>query len=176
MLMVLNGTREAGKVIMDIMELRGGNSAEVYRVATTSIDFVWPRCLELMQTYDGGVFQFTDFDSVYQALKEDKIELWVGLRNKKIEIAGLTQVCGSKETYVELFWLGGENFSDFLEIGLQRIQQWSALIGAKNLVIGGRIGWTRRLKPFGFKFHRIEMIKPLDFIKTDVQGETSWRN
>lgn len=161
---------------MDIMELRGENSAEVYRVAITSVDFVWPRCAELMTKYDGGTFRFTTLDAVYEAIKEDKIELWVGLKNKQIEVAALTQVCGSKDAYVELFWLGGENFKEYLEIGMQKIEQWAAMIGAKNFVIGGRVGWTRRLKPYGFKFHRIEMIKSLDFIRTDVQGEVSWRN
>ena len=161
---------------MDITTPLGENSANVYRVEAHAIDFVWPRCVQLMTDYDGGVFRFTELTTVYQMLKEDKIELWIGLHNKEIKLAALTQLCGDKEKYVELFWTGGTDFNLFYSIGLNKIQQWAGLMGAKNMVIGGRVGWSKKLQKYGFDFHRIELIKRLDFIQTDVTGQISWRN
>lgn len=161
---------------MDTTLPPGKSSADVFRCEPKTIDMIWFIILELMQKYDGGVFRFTEYETVKNMLKKDNLELWVGVDNGMIELAALTQVCGTKERYVELFWVGGNNFDKYMDVGLRKIEQWSAMIGAKSFVVGGRKGWVRKLERKGFSFHRIELIKPVSYIADKDNGTYSWRH
>lgn len=161
---------------MGTMPPPGKSSADVFKCEPKTIDLIWGIILNLMKKHDGGVFRFTEFEIVRKMIRNDNIELWMGVDAGEIELAALTQVCGTKEKYVELFWVGGTNFDKYMDKGLQKIEQWSALIGAKSFVVGGRKGWTRKLKKKGFSFHRIEMIKPVSYVADKDNGTYSWRH
>lgn len=161
---------------MAIMQEAGKSLVDVFIIPPKSVNVVWEPVLAIMKKYDGGVFRFTEFELVKKMLEEDKLELWIGVDDRDIELAALTQVCGTKERYVELFWLGGQHFEKYRDVGLEKMEKWAAKVGASSLVVGGRKGWTRKLKAKGFSFHRIEMIKPVSYAIDRNTGKYSWRH
>ena len=162
---------------MGTMQEAGKSSDEVWRVDPKSIPLMWEQVKEIIAEYDSGMLEFVTLQDVYEYIRDDKIELWIGLdEHQQIALVGLTHVIGTVKKYVELFWLGGRDVDMFIPAGLQKLEQWCALIGGSYLVVGGREGWGKKLVKYGYKKHRVEIRKQLSHVSTDEPGKVSWKN
>lgn len=127
------------------------NQISVGVIPTKVIPFVWTDVKQLITQHSGGLDAMMSLGAVERNLLENNLDLWLGTDGNELEMGML---CGwEKHEFVahyHLIWVGGENLSKYLKLGLEKLEQYACLCGAKELVMAGRDGWERKLKPFGF--------------------------
>ncbi len=153
---------------MGIMEDLGSSSVKIWRIDKVALDMFWPEVEQLLEKYPGGITIYAAPADIKQAVFNGSLDLFVAVEEDKVLLAGLTCFQGSTNKYLEILWIGGRNFKKIQRLALERMELWAALHGARSIVGGGRRGWTKVLEEIGFKFHRVEMIKPVRFILTDT--------
>lgn len=163
---------------MDTTEPRGSSSDDglgTWRVGVDSFDMFWPAAKHILETYPGGLLDYTSVETIKEMIQDGKLDLWISLIDNEICLAGLTQFQGEKEKYLEILWIGGTDFKLLKDSALDKLEKWGALHGATKIILGGRAGLSRIMRGSGFHFHRIEVSKPLKYVRTD-SGDLAWRN
>jgi len=159
----------------DQLGLNSDDSLGIWRVGPDSFQMFWPSVESILSEHPGGLLNFISIDTVKELIQEGKLDLWIGLVNNEICLAGLTQFQGSVEKYLEVLWTGGSHFNQLKGLAIDKLEKWGALHGADKIVLGGRLGLIRSMRSIGFEFHRIEVSKPLRYVRTD-SGDLAWRN
>ena len=150
---------------MDTTDQHGSNSVNVGRVFPESLPFMWEPVKALLEKHPQHFLDYTSAETVYEYLMENRLELWIGLHQRDIELACITHLFGHKKKYLEILWIGGKNFERYAEEGLKKLEVWAAIAGASELRVGGRKGLLRLLASRGFKQQRVELAKTISYVK-----------
>lgn len=152
----------------------GVSSGEIYRLDQAGMKYFWPELLELFEKHPGGFFRFSEPETVKKLIKNNTLDMWVGLHKDHIELGVITAILGEKEKYLEVLWVGGNNIRKYIPKGLKKLEMFGAWYDAQTIVAGGREGWTRMLEPFGFTKHRVEVAKRINYVSLGDE-KIGWR-
>jgi hypothetical protein len=115
------------------------------------VDKEWAECAPLIEKallYADGKYTI---DDIYKFIKEKTMQLWVGKRDEKIEIAFVTQIiCYPTHKRLLMFAYAGDNIHDWLELK-PLVTEYAKWKNCTKLDIYGRPGWERVLAPKGYK-------------------------
>lgn len=85
--------------------------------------------------------------AIYCGIQQRDMQLWIGsqytLVTELIRYPTGKLVC-------DLLLLAGENADNWLD-DIELIDQWCQEVGADEIRVSGRVGWKRKLKPYGFE-------------------------
>lgn len=102
-------------------------------------------------------FQWVDWSlqGVIQGLQTGRFHLWAAEKlgtDKRLWV--LTQILDDLMGKSVNIVLGGGQLDDENELveEIARIETWARSIGAKSIVVWGRMGWKKLLAPHGYRF------------------------
>lgn len=152
-------------MLTSIMLPAGTNLDEVWRLTPEHIPYFWSSLSQLIVENPDDLPYFYDPETIRTYLLDGKLDAWVGMDKTEVKIAALL----SFETYplrseYNFIWIGGKNWARFMPGSLKKIESYAYSIGAEAVVVTGRAGWVRRLKPYGYVSRKIILRKSL--IKT----------
>jgi hypothetical protein len=104
----------------------------------------WARCrpwIEAALPYGGGFFEIADVEAM---IADGDAIFWPGEG-----CAIVTQFWTMPRTRVLNFWLAGGDMAEIVGVLRPRIEQFAAANGCGAVVIAGRKGWQRVLRPHG---------------------------
>lgn len=148
--------------------------ADIWRIEPSSVEVLWGTVEYFLQKYPGNFTTYTTPADLKKAVFEERLDCWVGIVDQEIKLVGITCFQGTAKKYLEILWIGGTNFREFKEAALDKLEKWGALHGAEEIVFGGRPGWVREMADLGFRFHRVEVSKPIKYIRSEA-GIVTWR-
>ena len=124
----------------------------IYGVLSTHIDKVWDKVLPFLQeaiNYSDGEYSL---GSVYKALKELDMQLWVVFdgRGEIVTACVTTVVIYPLKKVMWLLFCGGVEMNNWLD-KIEVIKQFAKDKGCHDIKIHGREGWTKKLATFGAK-------------------------
>src|SRR5690606_28416738 len=141
--MELYGTPAQAKEYIRIMTARGTSSVEFGIIPVNVLPFFEERLQEIVETHATGILNIMTFAELLHWLKEDKLELWVGMYNKQVEVAVITQVVKhSVYSSLSILWLGGKNMLRYRRLGLQKLEYFAAAHKLQNLSFSGPEFWA----------------------------------
>lgn len=153
------------------------DSYDIWRIGAENLGLMWPQITPIIEEFGADtILNLCGIDELFESARGDKIDIWIGMENKRILQVGITQLCrGQNGNYLEVLWVGGPGALECLEPAIKKLEQYAAIQGCKRVVVGGRVGWMKVLAPLGFSFHRIEVAKELSFV-ADEANKPQWRN
>lgn len=106
---------------------------------------VWPDVGELLQKHGGSWLKENELinEDVFVRLVTGQWELWLATDGIELDGLVLTQLRG-RELWV--VWACGQHVEKYMLDGLQRLEQFALMNGAREVVVGGRPGWDRVLE------------------------------
>lgn len=140
-------------------------------VPTHEIDSVWPYILpyihNLQRRSEGQLFDWGyDENKLKHLLRTRQVQLWVGwLQGGQIIGFTLTQLQMYKDHKVcEIFAASGEEeIEKDWNVLITVIEDWAENVeGCDAVLVNGRIGWNRVLKPSGYTIDSVQLIKVFD--------------
>lgn len=117
----------------------------------------WERCRDWLQAAverDGGHY---DLDDVLKEVAHGNAHFWPG-RN----CAGVTQFWMFPKAKALNYWLAGGDLKELVEEMLPCIENWARLQGCNKIIVSGREGWGRVLRPLGYHMAWVSHSKDLD--------------
>ena len=93
------------------------------------------------------------------------ILVWVVSRETKIVGVFTVRVIQSRVTWVLVEDLAGEDIHSWLLEGHHALETWARELGAKQILIEGRRGWEKVLRPLGYETRRVQAVKHLETIQ-----------
>jgi hypothetical protein len=115
------------------------------------IPTVWEEVSQLIEQNHAGWLDMVDLKEVYESLMMDKLDLWIGHDKWEVFIA---MICGwerhAKASFYHIMWLGGRDFRPAMKAGMEKVERYACMQGAKEIRFGGREGWEKLLKPLGY--------------------------
>lgn len=106
----------------------------------------------LVDALEGG---FYTIDDVMRAIAENRAQFWPG-KNAAI----VTEVDQISQKRVIRVWLAGGDMDEIIQMS-HGIESWARLQGCEEVLIEGRKGWERMLKPQGYELFSITIRKAL---------------
>jgi len=129
-------------------------------VSVGCVPVIWGDVQELIEEKGQEWLKIVDLKEIYQRCLEDQLDLWIG--NEKTELK-LVMFCGwerhAKRSYYHVIWIGGRDIKGCLKEGIQKIEHYACLSGGNEVRLGGRGGWERLLKPYGYSSRSVELRK-----------------
>lgn len=114
----------------------------------TCIDEVGP-LIKRATDRSGGRWRVQD---VVDSILSGEQHLWVAFDDEKIWAAITTRVSHyPRMKMLDVIMCGGERMNEWLPLLLERLDKWKIDLDCVGLETSGRIGWVKRLKPYGWK-------------------------
>lgn len=117
----------------------------------------WERCkpwLEAALEFDGGHY---GIDDVLLEVAQGTAQFWPG-RN----CAGVTQFWTFPRAKALNYWLAGGDMRELVDDMLPCVEAWALDQGCDKIIISGRTGWARVLKPLGYSTVWVAQAKDLN--------------
>lgn len=106
----------------------------------------WARCkpwIEAALEHDGGFHNVEDIEGY---IASGSAQFWPGARS-----AVVTQFWNFPRAKALNYWLAGGDMEELLDDMQPVIEAWARDNGCTHIVIAGRKGWERAMKPHGFE-------------------------
>jgi len=104
---------------------------------------------------------------VINLVQDEIYQLWIGGDGDIVEIFALTEVaCAPRAKIITVVWCGGWNVAGYVEKFFTGIDLFAEMIEADYVYVNGRAAWGKLLKPLGYEFAQISLIK-------EVRNESS---
>lgn len=101
-------------------------------------------------------------DGCFEEIKNGNLTVWIIQKGDEIIAAFTTRICESKIKYLVLEDVGGDGISDWIDLCAEKTEAFARAIGCTQICIGGRPGWEKYFKRFGFIKSRVEGVKHLE--------------
>lgn len=131
--------------------------AEPDELKITTVGDEWERCKAWLQAAverDGGHY---DIDDVLKEIATGGATFWPGR-----QCAAVTQFWQFPKCKALNYWLAGGDMRELVDEMLPFVEQWGRLQGCSKIIISGREGWGRVLKPLGYRMAWVSHSKDLD--------------
>lgn len=117
----------------------------------------WERCkpwLEAALQHDGGHY---DIEDVLSEIVSGNAHFWPGKQS-----AGVTQFWFFPKVKALNYWLAGGDLKELVDDMLPCVEAWAAANGCGKIIISGRRGWAKVLKPLGYETVWVAQAKSLE--------------
>ena len=120
-------------------------------LAPESLQSAWPDVVELLEARGQEFLARVSLEELFVGILKEEIDLWIAT-----EECDLRMVCfmawehHAKESNYHVMWLAGSGLREYPVPGLDKIEQYACMRGAKSVIFGGRKGWLRALEPYGY--------------------------
>jgi hypothetical protein len=132
-----------------------------YGVLSDGIDDVWPDFFPYLQATLQRGNERHDAASIWKALHEKDMQLWLAYDDSGCRGFCITQVINYPcEKSCQIIFGGGifdKNWRGFLD----HIEDWARFNGCHSIEILGRIGWNKVFKSSGYDFRYAVVAKKL---------------
>ena len=95
---------------------------------------------------------------------DGRVLVWIVSRETNIVGVFTTRVMTSQITWVLIEDCAGDDLASWITPALNAVEQWARALGATQIVVEGRRGWERTLRPFGYESKRIQAVKRLEVL------------
>lgn len=75
--------------------------------------------------------------------------------------AGVTQINENPFNKCLFIFLAAGDLNEIANVAGPVIEQWAADIGCTSIILSGRLGWERAVRPLGYEFQSTNLIKKL---------------
>lgn len=117
----------------------------------------WERCKPwLAAALEYGADHYS-IDDVYAEVLSGDAQFWPGR-----ECAGVTQVWTFPQAKALNYWLAGGDLRELVDEMLPCVERFAAAIGCKKIIVSGRGGWAKVLKPLGYRQVWVAQAKDLE--------------
>lgn len=117
------------------------------QIPTIEIPMWWERVrshVDKMCATSRGTYNVS---KVLEGLLAQRMQLWLAMRDEKIEAAGISEITTFPLKKIGEFTVAGESMTEWLEF-LPQIEFWAKNLGCKNMRLIGRKGWKKLLKDY----------------------------
>ena len=133
---------------------------EVGMVPAGMIPLVWPGVLEILQARATEWLQTVSEEEVYNWLITGRADLWLGMQNCVLDGFVICQwEVHDRAKFYHVVYIAGDGLKKYLAIGLQQLERYSCILGAKEMIFEGRPGWQRVLRRYGYAPGSVRMKK-----------------
>lgn len=146
----------------------GISTPEVGLVPAGAVPVLWDRVLEIMRDKGQRWLKVVDENDVYNLILTGNADLWCAMQNGTLD--GI-MICmmerHAKASYYHVCFIGGYGLSKYLATGLEKLEKYACIMGATELVLEGRKGFAKLLKPYGYYTNTVRLRKNVNVL---------WRN
>lgn len=100
-------------------------------------------------------------DHCLRDIYEGNLIVWLVFRDNTIVAVITTRICEAKIKYLVIEDIAGEYLTEWVELAHNSIEKFAKSIGCDQMTTGGRVGWEKYFKQFGFTKSRVEGFKQL---------------
>jgi len=130
-------------------------------VQSHDLELVWPEVkpfIERALEKAHGEYKSAD---IYNALHRKDMQLWIG---GELLYVGVTQILTypSGLKVVEIVLTAGDNLDQWVKDSNTYIEEWAKSLGADQIRVYGRHGWSKVLGKIGFNHGYTVMIRSID--------------
>jgi hypothetical protein len=101
-------------------------------------------------------------DHCLSDIYEGNLIVWLVFRDNEIVAAITTRICQAKIKYLVIEDIAGDYLSDWVTQAHDAIEKFARSIGCAQMTTGGRAGWEKYFRQFGFTKSRVEGFKNLE--------------
>lgn len=101
-------------------------------------------------------------ESLWAALKQGLMQLWLGEVNDEIAMALVTEIADyPARRQCTIVMAGGSHLDQFMPF-LATLEAWARYSGCQRIRIEGRSGWQRKLAPSGYQSAGVILVRNLN--------------
>lgn len=128
-----------------------------------NLDHVWPRVEKFLSDALQVETPPLPLSTLRKQVENSHSQLWGIAEPDRFLGALITRLVDYEENgkYVEIAYCGGVEIDRWLEKGLWEIESWAQSLGAKYVTLGGRAGWVRKLRPYGYEQSAVHLAKQI---------------
>lgn len=145
---------------MDTMVETGTSSVSVGLVPKEDIPILWNQILPILQEQGKKWLDIVDENVVLALLYTGQLDIWCGMKDRVLDGFAICQwERHSKRSYYHIIHISGQNLELYFDKGLQQIERYASILGAYEVVLEGRKGWMRMMKPKGYGTRTVRLRK-----------------
>ena len=91
--------------------------------------------------------------------------MWIVKRDDRIVGVFTVRAVQSQILWILVEDLAGDDLATWILEAQRALETWARELGATQIVIEGRKGWERVLRPYGFESTRIQAVKRLEVLQ-----------
>lgn len=142
---------------------------EMGMVPKEAVPTVWPQVEAIMQEKAQKWLEVVSPAEVFGWLINGDADLWLGAHNGVIDgfVICMWEVHARRKRY-KVLYIAGYELEKYLAHGLEKLEQYCAILGGEEVIFRGRKGWVRWLRRFGYH--------PDDTVRLRKSTLVLWRN
>lgn len=119
-------------------------------------DWYWPLLQRAIDDAEGRI----DPLAVWEEIKTSHAAVFVVTDEARALMGAATFTVHANESarWGEIELCGGDRMTEWVELGIEAIRRYAEYVGCDYLMLDGRKGWERVLKPLGFETRRIQAV------------------
>ena len=149
-------------------DVYGVTVPDVGLVPAGAVPILWDRVLEIL--YDKGQkwLKVVDEKDIYGLLVNGQADLWCAMHNGHLDGVMICMMeRHARASYYHVCFIGGTHFNKYIACGLEKLEKYACIMGAAELVLEGRKGFAKLLKPYGYYTNTVRLRKSVNVL---------WRN
>jgi hypothetical protein len=121
---------------------------------------LWSLMLAILDEKGKTLLSVYSEEEIFNLLCHGVMDLWIGVRSGILDgFALCAWEVHARARYYHVLGIMGDNLKLYLNEGLEKIEKYAMTMGAAELVIEGRKGWTRLLQPKGYAQRTVRLRK-----------------
>ena len=104
-------------------------------------------------------------EQLLRDVEDGRVMVWIVQMRERVVGVFTTRVIHSRITWVLVEDLAGEHIHEWLLSAHTALEAWAREMGAQQIMIEGRWGWSRMLRDFGYETRRVQAVKTLEVLQ-----------
>ena len=131
-------------------------------LAKEQVALLWPEMYVILEEKAEDFLTVYSEEEIFKLACSGIIDVWIGRRGGQIDgfVLAAWEV-HARAKYYHILGGFGDNLKFYLSKGLEQMEKYAYVLGAVELIIEGRSGWLRLLKPRGYRARTIKLRKNL---------------
>ncbi len=144
-----------------VLEVKSGQKVEICAFTLDEVVHYWPDIANSLAKVSHIWDDCYTLDSLLHGALEQKIQIWSAGDDIQHKIILFTDVLLTPEgnRYMRIFLAVGEGIEEYLPMLDATLDRFAQIQGCTHILIEGRSGWERLLKPIGFKKRHVALTR-----------------
>ncbi len=148
---------------------------ECHQLNVEATEHLWPDLLpHVAEAIARDPYMSISINEVERQLRDGFAQMLVAVDDGDILGASVVQMFkrGDKRI-LHILTTAGVDLVRWMEPMLEEMERLAAVQGIDAITLSGRPGWTRTLRPFGYRTDHVQMIKELENVGRQEQAKTA---